>query len=236
MPSENSLLVSLGELKKIETDRLDREEEEQRQLETQRAQARKDEQRAAQENEERRQREQQEQQRREQQRRERTEREERLRLAEAERRARVEAELTLERHRLALELGNRAPRPARTPWLLLAAATLVMGSALLYLGGAVREVAARNRVLLTRLDGLTEQSTATERRAQHRIASLNREVDRLTRQIRTATAVTPTRVTHPGQPRPPRPRPPDRGKVVVGVECRDSNDPICGLTGKGSRR
>jgi hypothetical protein len=102
----DSLLVSLKELRKIETTRIETEQQEVRQKEEARIEATRARERREREEAERRRREAAEAA-------ERAEREERLRLAEAERRARVEAEMQLEQERLRLELAATRGRPPR---------------------------------------------------------------------------------------------------------------------------
>ena len=168
MPSDNSVLVSLKELRSIEEKRLDREEEERRRAELECRRRIEEQERVARALAERRRAEIEEQRHRELQQREREAREERLRLAEAERRARVEAELALERERLAMQMKHglsprRSGAPGRAAFLSIA---VVAGVMIAYLGTTLRSEMARSQLLVVKLDGLTERSKAAAARCR----------------------------------------------------------------------
>jgi len=105
---ENSVLFSLKELRKIEDDRVQREQDElAARREAERA-AKEAADRAARDLEERLRREEQERTRRAEDEKQARAREERMRLEEAERRARVEADMQLQQERMRLEVQHRA--------------------------------------------------------------------------------------------------------------------------------
>jgi hypothetical protein len=105
---ENSVLFSLKELRKLEDDRVQREQDElAARREAERA-AREAAERAARDLEERRRRDEEERVRRAEEEKQARAREEHLRLEEAERRARVEADMQLQQERMRLEVQHRA--------------------------------------------------------------------------------------------------------------------------------
>jgi len=223
----NSVLVSLKELRNIETHRVEREEEE-REIRERRARAAIEaRERAAREVEELRRHEQERREREERERTERLQREERLRLAEAERRARVEAELSLERKRLEMQLGSH-PR-SRAPWLAVAGTTLLLGGVIALVGHRLRQESARSEALVDRIQQVRGDAAEARHRAEERIASLGGQIAEL--QGRLERAITAPK-DEPPKPRPrPRPRPkkkPDPDPTLS-TECIGSTDPLCGV-------
>ena len=107
---ENSLLVSLKELRDLEEDRVREEEDAVRAREEAERRAKEDAIRAAKEAEEAKIREAEDKIRRETEEKERKAREERLRIEEAERRARIEAEAKLEEARIAADARIKAAK------------------------------------------------------------------------------------------------------------------------------
>lgn len=234
--SEDSVLVSLQELRNIETRRRDRERAE---MEEKRQRAEAERQRAArriQEQKEARVRVEQEQAHREQERRRCEEREEKLRLAEAERRARVEAELALERQKLTLQTTDEPCRQGKKPLIrfvvLVCATGMVIGLA--YLARALLAQTAHSQHLENRLSELTSRSSSAERAARQRVALLSRQVNRL--QSLLEHSLRPAPPTGGEQrPRHNRTKPKTKNRShppspLVGTRCKGSDDPICGLT------
>jgi cation transport ATPase len=198
----DSVLFSLKELRNIENNRIDREQEAQRDAAEQERQALEQAEEAARQLAARRHRERQqaEQERRERQ--ERQAREERLRLAEAERRARVEAELALERQRLTLE-ASAGPARGRPPWLAVGALALVMVAAMGGLGYLLSGAVARGRELQATLR-LERRTTSAPRR---RIGTVGQRLARLRSSLADARAAAAAAATRPSprQPAPGRP-------------------------------
>ena len=234
----NSVLVSLKELRNIETDRVDREREEGEQMELEREQreVRDRQQRAASERAEQARREQLERERAKQT--EREAREERLRLAEAERRARVEAEMALEQRRIQLELAAQ-PRRAPVPWIGLAAVVLVMGGAIALLGHALHKQVDRNGVLLAELTRLERHTAQAKRSAEDRVSQLQQRLRASQLAALQQRAMAPVPSPLQGSKgskgskgsRPAHHRPPAKPLITL---CAD-DDPICTLTGKKRR-
>jgi colicin import membrane protein len=106
-PRENSVLFSLRELRRIEDDRVKKEQESARAKAESERQAKEAAERAAREAEERRVREEQDRVRREQDEQQEKQREGHLRLQEAERRARVEGEMRIHEERMRLEMQHK---------------------------------------------------------------------------------------------------------------------------------
>jgi hypothetical protein len=129
--TENSVLTSLKDLKGIESDRQQREQDERRQREVTERQEREAAEARAREREEQSRRDASEAQRRAEESRQREEREGQLRLQEAERRARVEADARLETERMKLELEVRSQRPADTRYLV----PIILGLVIAVVGG-----------------------------------------------------------------------------------------------------
>jgi DNA repair exonuclease SbcCD ATPase subunit len=232
----DSVLVSLKELRNIEDNRIDREQEAERQAEELERRAREQAEEAARQLAERRQRERQraEQERRERQARQ--AREERLRLAEAERRARVEAELALERQRLTLEAGVR-PARGGPPWLAVGALALVMVTAVGGLGYLLSGATARARELQATLR-LERRTTSAQRR---QIETMGQRLAQLQSTLVDARAAAASAAHRPSPRQPPakaarkskRPktRPAAGTTPLLPLDaCKDSNDPLCGLT------
>jgi len=241
MPSDNSVLVSLSELRSIERRRVDLEAEEKQRLELERRRQVEEETRAAKAMAERRRAEIEEQNRRDLVQREREAREERLRLAEAERRARVEAELALERERLAMHVGH-VPAPANGGALrrvALVSFVVAAGVVIAYLGSALGHEMARRQVLVAKLDGLSERSRAAATEARRQIDLLDRQVGQLRARLAKKQSVQrdpPARPDNGHQTKRRSAAPKTRGhKPKIGEECKDSTDPICGLTGRRER-
>ncbi|HXI57850.1 MAG TPA: hypothetical protein VNO55_17415 [Polyangia bacterium] len=121
---ENSVLFSLKELRRIEDDRVKKEQEEaQARLEAEK-QAKEAAVRAARDDEERRKREEEDRVRRIEEDKEHKVREEQYRLQEAERRARVEGELKLQEERMRLEVQARSGH--KSPVKAIAGVTVVL--------------------------------------------------------------------------------------------------------------
>lgn len=237
MPSDNSVLVSLKELRRIEEKRVDQEEEGKRRAELERRKRIDEEQRMARELAERRKAEAEEQRRQEQQQREREAREERLRLAEAERRARVEAEMALERERLAMSMGHVATKGSGGALrrFAIVTAAVAAGAAIAYLGSALRTEKARSQVLVSKLAGLSERSREAASDARQQIDLLGHRVGQLKARLATTSAPPASGArSDPGPRAKPRPAgsKAHKAKPKIGEECKDSTDPICGLTGK----
>jgi hypothetical protein len=243
----DSVLVSLKELRNIETNRVEREEEEREEQEQRARAAREAQERAVREAQERRRQEHERREREARERQERIRREERLRLAEAERRARVEAELSLERKRMEMQMGSRPPRAegrsaatpragaerqtsSRTPWLATAVATLVLGCVIALVSQKLHQETARAASLLDRIEQVKVDAAKVKRRAEERIASLDGQVADL--QGRLLSAITAPK-PEPAPKRPRRPRRPRRTKKkpdpTLSTECIGSTDVLCGV-------
>ena len=233
----DSLLISLKELRSIESRRIDTEQAEQMRLE--REQRRSVEETELQAEEQRRL-----QEERECARLEAAEREERLRLAEAERRARVEAEMQLARERLKLELATpTADRRLGGAWgsisiflVILLSGGLALVSFELHKRAEALRLAQQDQARATQLRGRVARTERALLLAQARIRDQTGAIrhlrDQLARSLGAATS------TPQAPPRPPR-RPPKRpeAKPQIGAGCADPDDPICGITeGKESRR
>lgn len=136
---ENSLLVSLRELKEIEEDRVREEEDAVRTREEAERRAREDAIRQAKEAEDRKIRDAENKIRREKEERERKIREEQLRLEEAERRARVDAEAKLAEVRIQQEARIKASKAP--PVRMIVGITLTF---LVVSGGAIGYVVTKN--------------------------------------------------------------------------------------------
>jgi colicin import membrane protein len=106
-PRENSVLFSLRELRRIEDDRVKKEQEAARAKAEAERQAKENAERAAREAEEQRVRNEQDRLRREQDEEQERHREGQLRLQEAERRARVEGEMRINEERMRLEMHHK---------------------------------------------------------------------------------------------------------------------------------
>jgi hypothetical protein len=237
----DSVVVSLGELRRIEERRLDgeRREEEERLVEAQRQ---KDEAaRAAAAEEARRAAVEEERRRAEREREERLRLEERVRVAEAERRARVEAEMTLERQRIAVEMTAR--RPGRGPLLPLLGTGLVLAAlGLPVLGLGWQQAASRATALagdLQRLErrrieegvrlGGKVQVLETELAAQrsrldgaHRLLlASHAELEELRKEAAKGGR----------KPKPHGTRPP-AVPGTISLDCIHSSDPMCGEKSK----
>jgi len=106
-PSENSVLFSLRELRRIEDDRVKKEQETARAKADAERQAREDAERRAREAEEQRVREEQERIRLAREAEDQRQRDDQMRLQEAERRARVDVEMRINEERMRLEIQHR---------------------------------------------------------------------------------------------------------------------------------
>lgn len=130
---ENSVLFSLKELRRIEEDRVAKEQAEARARLDAERRAREDAERRAREEEERRIRDEQDRIRRAEEDKLRAEREEQLRIEEAERRARVEGEMRLQEQRMRLELAaKKDQKSALGPVIGVAVVLVAIGGGIVY--------------------------------------------------------------------------------------------------------
>lgn len=159
---ESSVLFSLRELRSIEEERIQEEDQAKKRAEEDKVRAREDAERRAREEEEGRRRAIEDAERRERETRENREREDRLRVEEAERRARVEAQASLEQQRMHKELEIRAVEAQRKKptWLIAVAGGLVIAVGLLGFW-------AYNK---------SQESEAKEKAAAARLAMLEQEM------------------------------------------------------------
>lgn len=130
---ESSVLFSLRELRSIEEERIQEEDQAKKRAEEEKIRAREDAERRAREEEEARRKAIEDAERRERETRENRDRDDRLRVEEAERRARVEAQAALEQQRMHKELEIRAVEAQRSKptWLIALAGGLVIAVGLL---------------------------------------------------------------------------------------------------------
>ena len=174
--SENSVLVSLRELRGIEDDRVKREQDD--------ARARAEAERAAKEAAERRVRQEAEDRRRaEEDRLKRIEdeqqakiRDEQLRVEDAERRARVEGEMKLQEQKMRLEIQSRAE--GRSPMK----AIVLVAVGLAAIGGiVVYKIQASNRAELAERERIAQQERESHRASQaeleKRLGAITRDMD-----------------------------------------------------------
>ena len=238
----DSVVVSLGELRRIEERRQDderREEEERRVAEQQR---REQTARVAAAEEARRAAEAAERQRAEREREERLRLEERVRVAEAERRARVEAEMTLERQRIAAEMAARRPR--RGPLLPALTAGLVLaGRGLPVLGLGWQQAATRASGLAADLQRVGRRGAEERARFADRLHALEGELaaqrsrldsaHRLLLASRSEVEALQKEAAKGGR-RPTRhgARPSPKPETLIPLDCVHSKDPMCGEKGK----
>jgi hypothetical protein len=172
---ENSVLVSLRELRGIEDDRLKREQEEARaRAEAARAAKEAAERRAVQDAEDRRRAEEDRVRRAEEDKLARI-REEQLRIEEADRRARVEGELKLQEQKMRLEIQSRAER--RSP---LKAIVGVAAVVILIAGVVVYRIQAANQAEIAE-----RERAAQDERERHRAsqAELERKLTAISRDM-----------------------------------------------------
>jgi hypothetical protein len=129
-PSENSVLFSLRELRRIEDDRVKKEQDAARAKAESERQAREEAERISREAEERRARDEAERARMAREAGEQRERDDQLRLQEAERRARVEGEMRINEERMRLEMQHKKKHsPVK--------AVLVVTGVLVLIGGGI---------------------------------------------------------------------------------------------------
>jgi hypothetical protein len=188
---ENSLLVSLKELRQVEEDRVKEEESAAQAKIDAEARAREDAIRRAKEAEEAKIREAEAKVRREREEKERQIREEQLRLEEAERRARIEAQAKVEEARIAAETKIRVHKA--TPWRLVAGiSAAVFALAAVTIGVIVQ----KHREEQAEIKRQTDEREAMERkraeeaseRAQKAEAELKKKLDDLSRALTAATS------------------------------------------------
>jgi hypothetical protein len=233
--SENSVLFSLKELRRLADERMKAEadaraaqaEAERRAKAEAEQRARDEEARRAREEEERRQRAESE--------REARQREDRLRVEEAERRARVEGELKLRERQLLEEQRQQQiqrPRPGRSAWMATAA-----GAALFVaVGGGLAARASRQRQAETKaleqeIASLGEQARAAQRAFDAKIRALEQKAHpdlgeakpaRDKEPIEPARPRPPRRTAPPVRPAAPAPKPPFHVPHKPGI----SDDPL----------
>ena len=131
-PSENSVLFSLRELRRIEDDRVKKEQDAARAKAEAERQAKEAADRAAREAEERRVRDEAERARWRREADEQRQREEQLRLQEAERRARVEGEMRINEERMRLEMQHKKKHSPVKAVLTVAGILVVIGGGIGY--------------------------------------------------------------------------------------------------------
>jgi len=131
-PSENSVLFSLRELRRIEDDRVKKEQDAARAKAESERQAKEAADRAAREAEERRIQEDQERIRLAKQAEEHREREDGLRLQEAERRARVEGEMRINEERMRLEMQHKKKHSPVKAMVSVAGVLVLIGAGIGY--------------------------------------------------------------------------------------------------------
>lgn len=241
-PKENSVLVALRELQRIERERVQKEQEaedlrldgDRRAREETERQARAEAEQRARDEEQRRQQAEEERQRQE--------REERLRLEEAERRARIEAQATLDRERIRIEAEARA-KGHRVPWgpvgaaigiLVIAAGAL--GYLLIQKEQERKQAAEAARLELeaneARLSTLTTAMTKSQERMhvlEERLAraKTQAEIEAIRQRIEQEHAETQriqTDIRHE-QKKPASGKKPGK---KAGLNC-NPDDPLCGI-------
>ena len=131
-PSENSVLFSLRELRRIEDDRVKKEQDTARAKAEAERQAREAAEQAAREAEERRVRDEADRARSVREAEEQRQREEQLRLQEAERRARVDGEMRINEERMRLEMQHKKKHSPVKAMVSVAAVLLLIGGGVWY--------------------------------------------------------------------------------------------------------
>jgi len=171
---ENSVLFSLKELRRIEDDRLKKEQDEtQARLEAERA-AREAQERATREAEEQRRRDEEDRVRRIEEEREAKIREEQLRLQETERRARIEVEGRLQEERMRLEMQARVQSRSPIKAVIGVAGVLVLVAGIL----GYKMYAQHQQELATlaaQRDEAAREAKARELELQNKIAAIQKD-------------------------------------------------------------
>ena len=180
---ESSVLFSLRELRQLEDERVEKEQNDLAARLAAEAQAKADAERRAREEEERKVREEQERIRAEQERRENAEREERIRIAESERRAQVEAQMKLEQERLQLEhqaaLANAPKKSHKLLYGIVAAMSIiVIALGVVYYRHSQKAEADRKRAAqeLADLQKVLDDTRAEAARIDGEIATIQNQI------------------------------------------------------------
>jgi len=160
---EDSVLLALSELKKIQEDRRQEEEDEERRKQDDLRLAREAEVKKAQDEEERKKREAEEKIRREAEEKARLEREERIHIAAQAERGRAEAEVKA-RHEMDLHQATLEAKHKKVPWVPIGivGAIVVAGAAWMVLSGKARED-EKEAMLVRQAEELRRQTLETER-------------------------------------------------------------------------
>ncbi|MFH0902936.1 MAG: hypothetical protein V2A73_20095 [Pseudomonadota bacterium] len=242
---ENSVLISLRELRKIEDDRQAQEKVDERKREEDVRRAREEAERQAREETERQRRETEETERRRVEDAERRTREDQLRVEEAERRARVEAQMKIEAERMRLEVeAKHAIGTAKKPKALIAGIVAVSLAAMGVLGWFAYSAYQKNqqqladqlafeqeiRSLQKQIDdafaeqkALMEQWKAADDVRKKQIEAQMADNEARQQALKTTMAtVKDARPGGSGRPKPPRETP-----TKVKPKC-DPRDPLCG--------
>ena len=189
-PSENSVLFSLKELRRLEDERVNAEAAARRAQEEAARRVKAEAEQRARDEEARRVREEEERRQRAESEREARQREDRLRVEEAERRARVEGELKL---RVQQRLDEQRQRPLqerrfeRSPWMAVAAGATLF----LVLGGGLalwtsRQHQAEKKALERQLARQSEQAQAAQVAFDAKIRTLEEKAHRFLGEAKTA--------------------------------------------------
>ena len=179
----NSVLFSLKELRAVERQRVEQEEQQRLQAEEQRLQDEEQRLQAARQQEEQAEEQRLAAQRQRREKEERQEREDLLRLEEAERRARVEAEMPLQLERQRQELALRDRRGRGASWLPVVVAVVVLGGVAGYLGLSLHEESARAEAVSGQLGQARDRAARLERTARQRLVQLRQDEARHARRV-----------------------------------------------------
>ncbi len=172
---ENSVLFSLKELRRIEDDRVKKEQEDAQARAEAERQAKEAAVRAAREDEERRKRDEEDRVRRIEEEKEHKTREEQFRLQEAERRARVEGEIRLQEERMRLEVHARS---GKSPVKAIAGVTVALVA---IAGGLGYKMYAKHQAELLvaqqRNDELERQNKVAQAEYERQMANIKKQME-----------------------------------------------------------
>ncbi|MEK6607668.1 MAG: hypothetical protein AABZ30_08410 [Myxococcota bacterium] len=243
---EDSVLMSLRELQRIEKERVRAEQEDERQKLDFERRTREDVDRKAREESERKAREGEEARRRAADEQARQEREERLRLEEAERKARIEAHMHLETERMRIDAHAKASQKKHIPWVPIGAAlgvlVLIAGALGVMFVKKQRESASEQQALHAQLDREKREREEMETRmaeSDRKLRELNDKLQQVTTDAERAElqekirqqAAEREKLGEAMRGRPSSPKPKSGGAKPKGPAC-DPNDPLCGIETK----
>ncbi|MBW2733755.1 MAG: hypothetical protein JRH20_15310 [Deltaproteobacteria bacterium] len=170
-------------------------------------------------------------------------REDQLRIDETERRARVDAELVLQKRRLELELQHQSPRARRWMWIFVPfTLSTLAGVAFWAFGQRDRLDTTLRQMQTLNNEAKRAEAAFAELQRQHkdRLADLRRKRAALEQKVQrdrlhlaTAPRPKPSRKTSRKDKPRPRTGPARAGRVVIADDCKNSNDPLCGILKRG---